>query len=74
MRLTKVTIGSKTANTMRKIILVSIILILGLAGNGFCQEAVTNSQILEKLNSLEVKIAWLEEGQKSLQKRNTLLI
>ncbi|MBU1487721.1 hypothetical protein KKH56_06725 [bacterium] len=51
---------------------MSIILILGLAGNGF-PETVTNQQILEKLNSLEVKIARLEtkveEGQKNLQKQ-----
>ena len=54
---------------MKKIGLVSIFLVFGLVGHGFCQEAVTNSQILEKLNSLEVRIARLEEGQKSLQKQ-----
>ncbi|MBU1487935.1 hypothetical protein KKH56_07815 [bacterium] len=54
---------------MKKIGLVSIFLVFGLVGHGFCQEAVTNSQILEKLNSLEVKIARLEKGQKSLQKQ-----
>ena len=54
---------------MKKIILVGIILVLGLAGNSFSEEAVTNRQILEKLdkleekiNSLDVKIARLDEG------------
>ena len=54
---------------MKKIGLVSIFLVFGLVGHGFCQETVTNNQILEKLNSLEVRIARLEEGQKSLQKQ-----
>ena len=58
---------------MKRIGFVGIILFLGLAGNGFSEEAVTNSQILEKLNSMDVKIARLEtkveEGQKSLQKQ-----
>ena len=57
---------------MKRVVLVSIILILGLAGNGF-SETVTNQQILEKLNSMDVKIARLEtkveEGQKNLQKQ-----
>ncbi|MEK9150223.1 MAG: hypothetical protein AAB267_09315, partial [Candidatus Desantisbacteria bacterium] len=46
---------------MKKIGFLSIILVLGLASNGFSED-VTNRQILEKLNSLE-------EGQKSLQKQ-----
>ena len=46
---------------MKKIILAGIILVFGLAGNGFSED-VTNRQILEKLNSLE-------EGQKSIQKQ-----
>ncbi|MFH1963390.1 MAG: hypothetical protein ABIJ30_11070 [bacterium] len=57
---------------MKRIGFVGIILFLGLAGNGFT-ETVTNRQILEKLNSMDVKIARLEtkveEGQKSLQKQ-----
>ncbi|MBU0566709.1 hypothetical protein KKC52_01490 [bacterium] len=66
--LTKVVLRSNIPSTMKRVVLVSIILILGLAGNGFT-ETVTNQQILEKLNSLEVKIARVEEGQKSLQKQ-----
>ena len=46
---------------MKKIILAGIILVFGLAGNGFSED-VTNRQILEKLNSLE-------EGQNSIQKQ-----
>ncbi|MFH0774675.1 MAG: hypothetical protein V2A53_04165 [bacterium] len=57
---------------MRKIIFAGIILVFGLAGNGFSED-VTNRQILEKLNSMDVRIARLEtkveEGQKSLQKQ-----
>ena len=48
------------------------ILVLGLISSGFCQD-VTNREILEKLNSLEVRMVRLEtkveEGQKSLQKQ-----
>jgi len=70
--LTKVVLRSNITGIMKRVVLVSIILILGLAGNGF-PETVTNQQILEKLNSLEVKIARLEtkveEGQKNLQKQ-----
>ena len=60
---------------MKRISFASIgfLLILGLAGNGFSEEAVTNRQILEKLNSMDVRIVRLEtkveEGQKSLQKQ-----
>jgi len=53
---------------MKKIILVGIIWFLSLVGNGFSQD-VTNRQILEKLNSMDVRIARLEEGQKSFQKQ-----
>ena len=56
---------------MKRIGCVSI-LVLGLINNGLCQD-VTNREILEKLNSLEVRIVRLEtkveEGQKSLQKQ-----
>ena len=65
--------GSKTANTMKRIGLASIIMVLVLAGNSFSEEAVTNRQILEKLNDIEVNIARLEEGQKSLQKQIDVL-
>ncbi|MFH0775684.1 MAG: hypothetical protein V2A53_09400 [bacterium] len=48
------------------------ILVLGLISSGFCQD-VTNRQILDKLNSMDVRIARLEtkveEGQKGLQKQ-----
>ena len=53
---------------MKKIILTGIISVFGLSGNGFSQD-VTNRQILEKLNSMDVRIARLEEGQKSFQKQ-----
>jgi len=70
--LTKVILRSNITGVMKRVVLVSIILILGLAGNGF-SETVTNQQILEKLNSMDVKIARLEtkveEGQKNLQKQ-----
>ena len=61
---------------MKRIGFIGIILFLELAGNGFT-ETVTNQQILEKLNSMDVKIARLEvkveEGQKSLQKQMDIL-
>ena len=60
---------------MKRIGCVSI-LVLGLISNGLCQD-VTNREILEKLNSLEVRIVRLEtkveEGQKSLQKQIDIL-
>ncbi len=54
---------------MKKISVLSIVFLffLGLA-RGYCQD-VTNRQILEKLNSMDVRIARLEEGQKSFQKQ-----
>ena len=56
---------------MKKIGFVSI-LVLGLVSNGLCQD-VTNREILEKLNSLEVRMVRLEtkveEGQKSHEKQ-----
>jgi len=74
--LTKVVLRSNITGIMKRVVLVSIILVLGLAGNGF-PETVTNQQILEKLNSIEVNIARLEvkveEGQKSLQKQIDVL-
>ncbi|MDI6752353.1 MAG: hypothetical protein QME07_05835 [bacterium] len=65
---------------MRRMGFTGIILFLGLAGNSFSEEAVTNRQILEKLekietkmNSVDVRIARVEtkveEGQKSLQRQ-----
>ncbi len=53
---------------MKKTSFAGMILLLILASNGF-SENVTNQQILEKLNSIEVRITRLEEGQKSLQKQ-----
>ena len=46
---------------------IGFLFLLGLAGNGFTEETVTNRQILEKLNSMDVRIARLEEGQKGLK-------
>lgn len=64
---------------MKRMGLASIILVLGLMGNGF-SEGVTNRQILEKLEKIETKIndmnvriarveTKVEEGQKSLQQQ-----
>ncbi|MBU1261625.1 hypothetical protein KJ640_01545 [bacterium] len=52
---------------MKKIGFVGI-LVLGLVSNGLCQD-VTNRQILEKLNDMDVRIVRLEEGQKGIQKQ-----
>ncbi|MBU0702005.1 hypothetical protein KKE26_12080 [bacterium] len=57
---------------MKRICFSSIILVLGLVNNGFSED-VTNRQIMEKLNDMDIRIARLEtkveEGQKSLQKQ-----
>lgn len=70
---------------MKRMSIVTIwfLLMLGLVSNGFSEEAVTNRQILEKLDkmdekinnidvrldNIDVRVARIEEGQKSLQKQ-----
>lgn len=64
---------------MQKISIVTILLfllILGLANNCFSEETIINRQILErldkideKINNIDVRIARIEEGQKSSQKQ-----
>ncbi|MBU1262451.1 hemolysin XhlA family protein [bacterium] len=54
---------------MKKLSFATIVMVFVFVGEGFCRDDVTNRQILEKLNSLEVRIVRIEEGQKNLEIR-----
>ncbi|MEK7812879.1 MAG: hypothetical protein AAB296_03885 [Candidatus Desantisbacteria bacterium] len=61
---------------LMSIVPIGFLLILGLVGNGFAEEAVSNKQILEKLekmderiNDIDVRVARIEEGLKNCQRQ-----